>query len=212
MPAAKEPSVSRTTSASRPYDNTLRRTRAGETRDRIITAGCELLHQTSITDWRGLTIRAVAVRAGVNESTVFRHFGSERGLKDAVMHHLELEAGIKLDELSLDDIAGAATKILETVASYPIDRREPTDPTLLETGRRQHEALTRAVAQHRTDWSASDTEIAAAMLDTLWSAEVFQRLAVDWHMDQERATKGIAWVIGLVVAAIQEGQPPRDPA
>jgi AcrR family transcriptional regulator len=212
MPVAKQPSVSQTQSPSRPYDNTLRRTRAAETRDRIINAGCELLHQTSITDWRGLTIRAVADRAGVNESTVFRHFGSERGLKDAVMHHLERQAGINLDELSLDDIADTATKILETVASYPIDRREPTDPTLVETGRRQHEALIRAVAQHTAEWTTSDTEIAAAILDSLWSAEVYQRLAVDWQMEKDRATKGIAWVIGLVAAAIQDGQRPEDPS
>ena len=86
----------------------------------------------------------------------------------------------------------------------------PTDPTRSETGRRQHEALTRAVAHHTSEWSPSDTEIAAAMLNTLWSAEVFQRLAVDWQMDQDRATKGIAWVIGLVAAAIQQGRPPQD--
>lgn len=201
-----------TPSPSRPYDNTLRRTRAAETRDRIINAGCELLHQTSITDWRGLTIRAVAGRAGVNESTVFRHFGSERGLKDAVMHHLEQQAGIDLDELRLDDIAVVAAKILETVSSYPIDRREPTDPTLVDAGRRQHEALIRAVAHHTDEWSASDTEIAAAMLDSLWSTEVYQRLAVDWHLDKDRATKGITWVIGLVAAAIQDGQRPEDPS
>jgi AcrR family transcriptional regulator len=198
-------------SSSRPYDNTLRRTRAAQTRDRIINAGCDLLHQTSITDWKGLTIRAVAERAGVNESTVFRHFGSERGLKDAVMHHLERQAGINLDELSLDEIAGTATKILDTVASYPIDRHQPTDPTLVDTARRQHEALIRAVAHHTGEWSASDTEIAAAVLDALWGAEVFQRLAVDWDMDKDRATKGIAWVIGLVATAIQEGRPPGSP-
>src|SRR3546814_2683945 len=66
----------------RSYDSTLRRERAALTRDRIVAAGCELLQGSSIRDWRGLTIRAVAERAGVNARTVYRHLGNERGLQD----------------------------------------------------------------------------------------------------------------------------------
>ncbi len=205
MNTAKGPSPGRTARSSRPYDNTLRRTRAAETRARIVAAGCDLLHETSITDWKGLTIRAVAEHAGVNESTVFRHFGSERGLKDAVMHHLEQQAGIELEELSLDDIADVAARILDTVASHPIARRPPSDSTLAEAGRRQHHALKRAVAQHTAEWTESDREIAAAMLDALWSPEVYQRLAVDWQLDQGQATRGVTWAITLVTAAVQSG-------
>src|SRR5207302_3840377 len=88
----------------RRYDNTLRRERAGQTRDRIVGAGAELLHESSIRDWRALTIRAVADRAGVNERTVFRHFANERALRDAVMQRLEQQAGIDLTQLGLDGI------------------------------------------------------------------------------------------------------------
>ena len=62
----------------RRYDSTRRREQAAETRGRIVTAGTELLQATSIRDWRALTIRAVAERAGVNERTVYRHFGGEQ--------------------------------------------------------------------------------------------------------------------------------------
>ena len=55
----------------RQYDSTLRQQRAFETRDRIVAAGCELLGESSIRDWRGLTMRGVSVRAGVNERTVY---------------------------------------------------------------------------------------------------------------------------------------------
>jgi hypothetical protein len=46
--------------ARRQYDSPLRRQRADETRTRIITAGSELLRGSSVRDWHGLTIRAVA--------------------------------------------------------------------------------------------------------------------------------------------------------
>ena len=70
----------------RRYDGTLRRQQAGETCDRIVAAGSDLLRGSPIRDWRALTIRAVAERAGVNERTVYRHFVNEQGLRDAVMH------------------------------------------------------------------------------------------------------------------------------
>ena len=42
----------------RRYDNTLRRQRADETRERIVAAGAELLHGFPIWNWRALTARA----------------------------------------------------------------------------------------------------------------------------------------------------------
>ena len=80
--------------ARRRYDTTLRRQQAAGTRERIVAAGSALLHRSPIRDWRSLTLRAVAERAGVNERTVYRHFANERALRDAVMHRLEEEAGI----------------------------------------------------------------------------------------------------------------------
>jgi AcrR family transcriptional regulator len=50
----------------RRYDNTRRREQAEQTRERIVAAGADLVHESSIRDWRGVTIAAVAVRAGVN--------------------------------------------------------------------------------------------------------------------------------------------------
>src|SRR4029453_2711712 len=94
--------------ARRRYDTTLRRQQAAGTRERIVAAGSELLHSSSIRDWRALTIRAVAERAGVNERTVYRHFVNEQGLRDAVMHRLEEEAGIDLTGLRLEEVADVA--------------------------------------------------------------------------------------------------------
>ena len=77
-----------------PYDNSARAEKAGKTRERIIAAGSELVHAFDSWNWRDLTFRSVAERAGVGERTVYRHFPTERHLHDAVMQRLESEAGV----------------------------------------------------------------------------------------------------------------------
>ena len=104
-------------------------------------------------DWHGLTIRAVAERAGVNERTVYRHFVNEQGLHDAVMHQFEDEAGIDLRGMQLEDVADVTARIFAHVSSYPPDARQPLDPTLLDAKQRQHEALLAAVATRAGTWS-----------------------------------------------------------
>jgi AcrR family transcriptional regulator len=188
----------------------LRRERAAQTRERIVAAGAELVHESSIRDWHGVTIRAVADRAGVNERTVYRHFANERALRDAVMHRLEQEVGIDLSELSLDDFAGAAARLFRFVASHRHEERIPLDATLIEANRRQHDALLAAVKAHADRWPSSDRTVAAAMLDVLWAIGNYERLVNDWQLDGEDAIRGIAWVIGLVEEAVREGRrPPR---
>jgi AcrR family transcriptional regulator len=188
--------------ARRSYDSTLRRQRAAETRERIIAAGSELLHGSSVRDWHGLTIRAVAERAGVNERTVYRHFTNEQGLHDAVMHQFEDEAGIDLRGMRLEDVADVTVRIFAHVSSYPPDARQALDPTLLDAKQRQHEALLTAVAARSGTWSDEDRTVAAAVLDVLWSVASYERMVVDWQIDPAEATRGISWVIGLVRQAI----------
>jgi AcrR family transcriptional regulator len=186
----------------RSYDSTLRRQRAAETRARIIAAGSELLHGSSVRDWHGLTIRAVAEEAGVNQRTVYRHFVNEQGLRDAVMHEFEEEAGIDLRGMQLDDVADVTARIFAHVSSYPPDTRQPLDPTLLDAKRRQHEALLAAVSAHAGAWSDADRRVAAAVLDVLWSVASYERMVVNWQMDPAEATRGISWVIRLIRQAI----------
>jgi AcrR family transcriptional regulator len=191
--------------ARRSYDSTLRRQRAAETRERIIAAGSQLLHGSSVRDWHGLTIRAVAERAGVNERTVYRHFTNEQGLHDAVMHQFEDEAGIDLRGMRLEDVADVTARIFAHVSSYPPDARQALDPTLLDAKQRQHEALLTAVAARAGTWSDEDRTVAAAVLDVLWSVASYERMVVDWQIEPAEATRGISWVIGLVRQAIAHG-------
>lgn len=195
--------------ARRRYDSTLRRERAAETREAIVTAGVELLRRSSIRDWRGLTIRAVAGRAQVNERTVYRHFGNERGLRDAVMHRLEEEAGIDLASLGLGDVAEAAKRIFGHVSAYPSRRRSLSDPTLTEAYQRQRQALLRAVGSETDGWSEADRAAAAAVFDVLWSVGTYDRVINGWELDREQATGAIVWAIGIIEDAVRSGRSPR---
>jgi AcrR family transcriptional regulator len=198
------------TQPRRRYESPVRRERAAQTRENILEAGAALVRESSISDWRGVTIRAVADRAGVNERTVYRHFDNERVLRDAVMQRLENDVGIDLAQLRLADVADAAARIFEHVAAYPRDRRPAIDPTLVDANRRQHEALLAAVAEHTPRWGAADRTAAAAVIDVLWSVAAYERIVVDWQLDRDEAIRAITWVIGLVEDAVGEGRrPPR---
>jgi AcrR family transcriptional regulator len=192
----------------RHYDSPIRRQQAADTRERIVTAGCELLQSSSIRDWRALTIRGVARRAGVNERTVYRYFTNERGLRDSVMHRFEQDAGIELAQMGLQDISEVAARIFRHVSSYPVASRPPLDPTLREAGQRQRDSLRGALAPWTAEWPLPDREAAAAMFDVLWSVGAFERLVVDWEMERDQAIRTITWAIGLIENAVREGDRP----
>ncbi|HTJ27099.1 MAG TPA: TetR/AcrR family transcriptional regulator [Candidatus Limnocylindria bacterium] len=87
-----------------------------ETRARILTAARELFERHGT---RGTTTREVAERAGVNEATLFRHFGSKRALLEAMR---EQACGVEefrsvLAGLTGDDLSGD----LRTLAYHSVD-------------------------------------------------------------------------------------------
>lgn len=197
------------TTGRRKYDSPLRRQRAAETRERIVAAGVELIHGLPIWDWGALTMQAVAERAGVNVRTVYRHFGSERDLKDEVLRRLQEEAGVRVDtDLRLEEVADLTARLIEYTSSFPLVPRTPRDPTVAAANQRQREALLAAVASATPDWSDAERSIAAGMLDVLWSPVSYERLAADWGLEPEHAVRGIRWAIELIEAAIREGRAP----
>ena len=198
----------RSDGSRREYDSTSRRASAGVTRERIVAAGSALLHDASVRDWRSVTVRAVAERAGVNERTVYRHFRNERGLRDAVMHRLEEEAGVDLTAMRLDDIAEVASRIFEHVSDYPLEPRERLDPTLSDASRRQREALVAAVTAATSSWPDADLTATAALFDVLWSVDSYERLFVDWQLGHDEAVRAITFVIGLLAAAVRQDRRP----
>ncbi len=193
----------------RRYDSPVRRQRAAETRERIIVAGTAILHEHPVWHFDALHVRDVAERAGVSERTVYRHFASERELRDAVFARLEDESGLVLEGLGLDELQQFTERVLRYVSSFPLEPRTTRDPTLLAAHGRQREALLNAVGRGNGRWSVRDRTIAAAVLDVLWSVASYERLVADWHLEPNDAVKGVTWAIGLVEDAIREGRRPE---
>ena len=185
--------------ATRRYDNRNRLEQAAATRERVVAAGAELLRGSSVRDWRSLTVRAVADRAGVSERTVYRHFGTEKGLRDAIMERQEEQAGIDLGSVHIDDLAEVAARVLRYAAEYPREPEPPLDATLQQADARRRAALLRAVEERTHGWSGDEQRRAAAVIDLIWSLGAFERLQRGWQMDRDEAIDVVRWGIGLVV-------------
>ncbi len=198
-----------TAPARRRYDSPVRRQRAAETRERILTAGAELLHGFPTWNWAALTVRAAAERAGVNERTVYRYFATERELRDAVLERFEEESGVDVVGLALDDVAAVTARMLEYVSSFPIAPRTPRDDTVAAANARQRAALLAALEPHTAAWSQDDRTVAGAVLDVLWSVVSYERMVVDWELAPDDAIRGLTWAIELVEAAVRNGASPH---
>jgi AcrR family transcriptional regulator len=168
------------------------------------------MHGFPVWKWTELTVRAVALRAGVTERTVYRHFAGERALRDAVLERLRQEAGVNLEGLELGELKDVAARIFEYVSSFPIEARVSTDPSVAAENERQRAALLRAVRPAAMDWSPSDRRIAAGMLDVLWSPASYERLVVDWDLPPKDAIRAITWVMQLLEDAIQNSSGPES--
>ncbi|MDB5041640.1 MAG: transcriptional regulator, TetR family [Candidatus Eremiobacteraeota bacterium] len=88
-----------------------------ETRSRILTAARELFERKGT---RGTTTREVAERAGVNEATLFRHFGSKSALLNAMR---EAACGFETFRSVVASLSGTDNAAdLSRLARYVVDR------------------------------------------------------------------------------------------
>jgi AcrR family transcriptional regulator len=186
----------------RRYDNRARQEKAAQTRERIVAAGSDLVHGFDSWNWRDLTFKAVAERAGVGERTVYRHFPTERHLHDAVMQRLEAEAGVCYENVNLDNLAETTARVFAALQRFSVRESfaAPDDDAFVSSDQRRRDALLRAVS----DAGASETRqrVAAGLLDVLWSPASYERLVGSWGLDGADATAATAWLMAKVVAAI----------
>lgn len=196
----------------RSYESPLRRQQAAVTRERILAAAAQMVHGFPTWDWGALTIRAVARRAEVNESTVYRYFSNERRLRDAVMHRLVQEAGVDLDGLTLESFGEVIGQMFEYLSSFPVNQPAVDEPTFVNMDERRRAALVAAVRAAAPDWSAAQAELAAAVLDVFWNVPSYERLTMVWNFDPSQAASAVTWLIRVMQAAIRAGDVPGGPA
>jgi AcrR family transcriptional regulator len=201
-----EPSIA----SRRTYDNRARQEKAAQTRERIVAAGSELVHDFDSWNWRDLTFKAVAERARVGERTVYRHFPTERHLHDAVMQRLESEAGISYEEVDLTNIVDVTGRVFASLQRFSVRKsvEAPQDPTFVGVDVRRREALTRALSAAAPGWSAAEQQVTAGLLDVLWNVPSYERLVGEWDINGADATRAIGWLMAKVVAAIEDDDPP----
>src|SRR4051794_29984756 len=131
---------------ARRYDSSLRRERAALTRERIVDAGAALVHEFSSWDWRQLTVRAVAERAGVHERTVYRHFATEQVLRAAVVDRLQDEAGLRPEDVTLDGLADQIGQLFAYLGSFSSSAEPATDEALAAVDERRKASLLDVIA------------------------------------------------------------------
>jgi AcrR family transcriptional regulator len=200
-----EPSIA----ARRRYDNRGRQEKAAQTRERIVAAGSDLVRGFTTWNWRDLTFKAVAERAGVGERTVYRHFPTERHLHDAVMQRLESEAGVSYEDVNLANLAETTARVFASLQRFSVRETLPTphDPAFVSSDQRRRDALLRAVSQSGA--SQTRQRMIAGLLDVLWSPASYERLVGLWGLDGADATRAIEWLMAEVVSAIDDDGPLR---
>jgi AcrR family transcriptional regulator len=105
-----------TPSAQRPHAG------VEETRAKIIAAARCIFERKGT---RGTTTREVADRAGVNEATLFRHFGSKRALLDAMREASSGSDELRsmLQTLDPEDLRGSLIRISYRAAEVMVAKR-----------------------------------------------------------------------------------------
>lgn len=193
----------------RPYDSPVRRQRTAETRRRILDAASELVHAFPSWDWRELTFRAVAEKAGVSERTVFRHFATERDLHRAVMGRLEEEAGISYEGVTLDDLAEVTARVFASFPSYAAWQGRPVEePPFRDVANRRETALRTAVGDATEGWTEPERARLTALLDLLWSAGAYEHLTATMGLEGKEAAQTLSWAIERVLDAVRDdGRP-----
>ncbi|MDX1886941.1 TetR/AcrR family transcriptional regulator [Mycolicibacterium sp. 120270] len=194
----------------RRYDNRGRAEKAAQTRERIIAAGSELVHAFESWNWRDLTFKTVAERAGVGERTVYRHFPTERHLHDAVMQRLESEAGVSYEEVDLANLGEVTARVFASLQRFAVRGSvdTPRDPTFVGVDARRREALLRAVTASAPNWTEDQRRVTAGLLDVLWNLPTYERLVGEWGLEGPMATEAVDWLMGKVIRAVHQDQPP----
>ncbi len=77
----------------------------------------------------------------------------------------------------------------------------PPDAAFAEADRQRRDALLRAVAAERPDWSERDRSTLAAALDVLWSVAAYQRLVDQWNLEPDTAMAVLERAIDVLIGS-----------
>ncbi|MFV8816732.1 TetR/AcrR family transcriptional regulator [Haliea sp. E17] len=192
----------------RRYNSPLRQQQSADTREKIIDAGVKLVQSFTTWDWTNLTASAVSDSAGVSERTVYRHFTTERNLRDSVMQRLVADSGIDLSTLRMEDFASTTEHMFRFLSAFATRVESEKDPTFATIDEERRLALRESVARSLKGTNEQQQTEVAAMLDLFWNPPYYERLVADWQLPPERASQLIGWMIGNLLEAVKGGKLP----
>jgi AcrR family transcriptional regulator len=190
---------------SRPaYHSPLREEQAAATRTRILEACVEIMQSGG-----DLTYAAVAVAAGVQERTVYRHFPTrsdlQAGLWSWILEHL---THVDFSASTIDELVTSMRRSFTGFdAGAPLIRAMLHSPQGLEV-RVAQQPRRRVMFQGCADGALPHAPLevrvrAAAALQVLYSAQSWELLRTFWDMDAAEAASVVELAIRAVVTGLQ---------
>jgi AcrR family transcriptional regulator len=193
---------------SRPYRSRLREEQAQSTHDRILDAAGRVL----ASGIASVSIPAIAREAGVSVPTVYRIFGTKRGLLDAIYPYAirRARAGELRLPTSIEDFRDGVRVIFERLESFDdIDRAAIASRGAEEVrhlGMESRLAVSRKMAEAiAPDLSGEDREHLARIGIVLTMSASARMLRDHLGLSLEEAVAEVDWAVRAMIAGRSRG-------
>lgn len=205
---SSQPAPEHADDAAHSVDGIRRNRRGLATRERILTVAIDFVRGLPSWDWGALTFRVVAERAGMSERTVYRHFASERELHAAVRGRLAEDVGLRYDDITLDEFAEGERRVFAMQSTFSATSWVLGAPPKWARHDERMHGIRAAVERAAPGSSEKEAELAAAMVEAIWSVPTYERL-IRWSgLDPADAERAISWAHANLSTAITEGRLP----
>jgi AcrR family transcriptional regulator len=201
-------------STGRSYASPLREAQAGRTRQQIL----EALIRTMSRGVAEVSIPAVAQEAGVSIPTVYRHFGSKRGLFAALNPYVVDKAGLRPDGPidNLDQLLPKAKQIFRRGERLDATLRAAMATELGQQARRsgipeRREAWRHAIRGTAPDLAHADLERLTDLAVIFFSSAMLRAFKDYLGVGADDAADRVSWALRLMVEAAQRNGSRSDP-
>jgi AcrR family transcriptional regulator len=199
----------------RSYESPLREAQAKRTRQQIL----EALIRTMSRGVAEVSIPAVAKEAGVSIPTVYRHFGSKRGLFEALNPYVVEKAGLRPDGPmnNLDELLPNAKEIFRRGERLDATLRAAMASQLGQQVRRSGMAERREAWRHAIRGTApglrqADLERLTDLAVIFFSSAMLRAFKDYLGIGADDAADRVSWALRLMVDAALRSGTPFDPA
>ncbi len=198
----------------RSYASPLREAQAKRTRQQIL----EALIRTMSRGVAGVSIPAVAREAGVSMPTVYRHFGSKRGLFAALNPYVIEKGGLRPDGPidNLDQLLPKVKEIFRRGERLDATLRAAMATELGQQARRsgmpeRREAWRHAIRGTAPDLAQADLERLTDLAVIFFSSAMLRAFKDYLGVGADDAADRVSWALRLMVDAAQRNWSRSDP-